>query len=596
MPRLAATLLAALSVATTASAAPAPAPALAPVPAPGPADDLKQVIADHWRWFLDTNPTYASALGDKTQDGKLADPSIAAADARAAEATRFVARLDAIPDRDLAPADRLNKAILRRTLDETVIGNRYPQRLIGFTSYYSWWQGFAGMADDLPFASGSDYRSYLTRLRGYATYAPAAIAVGRAALAAGVAQPCETLGGIPASIAGLTTADPQKSRYYEPFLKPRPTDVSAGDWSTMQADARRVITTVVVPQNRALERWYVSDYAPKCRKDPAAAALPQGRDWYAWRVKVETTTDMTPDQVHRLGLSEVARIRAEMQKIAKEAGFADADAMTASMKTSPKYFARTPEELLAAASRQAKVIDGKMPSLFVTLPRLPYGVRAIPAETAEGTTTAYYAQGSPASGIAGTYYVNTSKLDQRPLWELPALTAHEAVPGHHHQIALQQELALPDFRRHAVSFTAFTEGWGLYSERLGIDMGIYDTPEKNMGRLSYEMWRACRLVVDTGIHAKGWSKSRAVQFMKANSALTDANIDAEINRYISWPGQALGYKIGELKIRALRSKAEDALGTRFDLRRFNDAVLAQGSIPLDVLETEIDAWIAAERR
>ena len=582
MPRLAFTLFASLSVATAATAQ--------------PADDLKRVIDDHWAWFLATNPTYASTLGDKTQDGKLSDPSVAAADRNAATAAGFVARLDAIADRDLSASDRVNKAILRRTLDETVVGNRYPQRLIGFTSYYSWWQGFAGMADDLPFASASDYRSYVARLRGYARYAPAAIDVGRAALAAGVVQPCETLAGVALSIAGLTTADPRKSRYYEPFLKTRPADLSASDWAAMQRDAAGVITTVIVPQNQALERWYTSDYLPRCRKDPAAAALPQGADWYGWRVKVETTTEMTPDAVHRLGQSEVKRIRAEMEQVARTAKFANADAMIATMKTDPRYFAKTPDDLLAAASRQAKIIDGKMPGLFAALPRLPYGVRAIPAETAEGTTTAYYSQGSPASGIAGTYYVNTSKLPQRPLWELPALTAHESVPGHHHQIALQQELELPKFRRHAVSFTAFTEGWGLYSERLGIDMGIYDTPEKDMGRLSYEMWRACRLVVDTGIHAKGWTKARAVQFMKDNSALTDANIDAEVNRYISWPGQALGYKIGELKIRELRTRAETALGTRFDLRRFNDAVLAQGSVPLDVLETQLDAWIATAKR
>jgi uncharacterized protein (DUF885 family) len=250
---------------------------------------------------------------------------------------------------------------------------------------------------------------------------------------------------------------------------------------------------------------------------------------------------------------------------------------------------------MAAAAYQAKMIDGKMPTLFGKLPRLPYGVRAIPAETAEGTTTAYYMPGSPAAGISGTYYVNTSKLDQRPLFELPALTAHEAVPGHHNQIALQQEMPLPEFRKHAAFFTAFTEGWGLYSEYLGIGLGLYDTPEKDMGRLSYEMWRACRLVVDTGIHAKGWDKARAVAFMKDNSALTDANINAEVNRYISWPGQALGYKLGELRIKALRKKAEDALGAKFDLRAFHDALLAQGSVPLDQLEKQVDVWIASER-
>ena len=249
---------------------------------------------------------------------------------------------------------------------------------------------------------------------------------------------------------------------------------------------------------------------------------------------------------------------------------------------------------MRATARVTKEIDGHMPRLFGTLPRLPYTIREIPAEIAEGTTTAYYNSGSPESGIAGTYYVNTSKLAQRPLWEIPALSLHEAVPGHHHQIALQQELDLPPFRRHFTSYTAFTEGWGLYSESLGRDMGLYDTPARRMGELSYQMWRASRLVVDTGIHAMGWDKDRAVRFMRDNTALTEANIDAEVNRYISWPGQALGYMIGRLKILELRQRAEQALGDRFDLRHFHDAVLRNGSVPLDVLEAEIDAWIAAE--
>ncbi|MDQ4088280.1 MAG: DUF885 domain-containing protein, partial [Pseudomonadota bacterium] len=258
-------------------------------------------------------------------------------------------------------------------------------------------------------------------------------------------------------------------------------------------------------------------------------------------------------------------------------------------------FATEPEQLMRETARVLKSNDGQLPAYFGTLPRLPYGIREIPAEIAEGTTTAYYNQGSLAAGIAGTYYVNTSKLDQRPLWEVPALSLHEAVPGHHLQIALQQELEIAPFRQNFAFFTAFTEGWALYSESLGRDMGLYDTPARRMGELSYQMWRAARLVVDTGIHAMRWDKARAIQFMRDNTALTEANIEAEVNRYISWPGQALGYMIGRLKILELRQRAEQALGERFDVRRFHDAVLRNGSIPLDVLEAEIDAWIEAER-
>jgi uncharacterized protein (DUF885 family) len=323
--------------------------------------------------------------------------------------------------------------------------------------------------------------------------------------------------------------------------------------------------------------------------------LPQGPAFYALQVRVHTTTDLTPDQIHEIGLGEVKRIRAEMDVVAKGAGYADRATFIAKLRTDPVYFAKTPTELMAASALQAKTIDGMLPRYFGRLPRLPYGIKTIPAETAEGTTTAYYSPGSPNVGIAGNYYVNTSKLPQRPLWEQAALTAHEAVPGHHLQIALQQELDLPEFRKNAAGFTAFVEGWALYTEHLGIEMGLYDTPEKNMGRLSYEMWRACRLVVDTGLHAKGWTKAQAIAFMRDNTALTDANIEAEVNRYISWPGQALGYKLGELKIRELRARAEKALGPKFDLRAFHDRVLGGGAVPLDVLERDVDGWIAGQR-
>jgi uncharacterized protein (DUF885 family) len=337
------------------------------------------------------------------------------------------------------------------------------------------------------------------------------------------------------------------------------------------------------------------DYLPRCATTVSISAQPGGSAYYAYQVRASTTTNLTPEQIHGIGLDEVKRIGAEMDAVARGAGYASRAAFVAKLRTDPSYYTNSPEELLAAAALMAKQLDGKMPGFFKRLPRLPYGIKAIPAETAEGTTTAYYSPGSPENGIAGNYYVNTSKLDQRPLWELPALTAHEAVPGHHHQIALQQELDLPPLRKHLASFTAFVEGWALYAERIGMEMGIYDTPEKQFGRLSYEMWRACRLVVDTGIHAKGWSKQQAVDFMTTNTALSAANIDAEVNRYISWPGQALAYKLGELKIRELRSRAESALGESFDIAAFHDAILGQGAVPLDILDAQIDDWIASQK-
>ena len=401
--------------------------------------------------------------------------------------------------------------------------------------------------------------------------------------------------GLEDRIASMIVEDPVESPLWLPF-KERPSTISEAQWTQLQARARTALETGVMPAYRDFRDFYVEEYAPECRTGmPGVLATPRGDEYYAHRVKSFTTTDMTPDQIHQLGLSEVARIRAEMETVAEEAGFESREAFIEHLRTDPQYYPETPEELLEAAGALAKQIDGWMPKLFGTLPRQPYTVLPIPAAQAPGNTTAYYESGSLATGQPGIYRVNTTELDQRPLWELPALGVHEAVPGHHHQIALQQELDIHPLRQHGTFFTAFVEGWGLYSERLGIEMGLYDTPAKEMGRLRYEMWRASRLVVDTGIHSRGWSKQQAVDFMLDNTALSAGNIDAEVNRYITWPGQALAYKIGELKIRELRTRAETALGSSFSLRDFHDAVLENGAVPLDVLEAHIDRWIAEQQ-
>jgi uncharacterized protein (DUF885 family) len=306
---------------------------------------------------------------------------------------------------------------------------------------------------------------------------------------------------------------------------------------------------------------------------------------------------MTPEQIHELGNLEVARIRALMEAEIRASGFrGNFAAFQRFLRTDPQFYARTPEDLIEHASEVAKRADGQLPRLFGTLPRLSYGIRVIPAEHAEGSTTAYYTQGSAALGQSGTYWVNTTHLDQRPLYELPALTVHEAMPGHHLQISRAQELGeLPYFRRNAFE-TAFVEGWGLYAESLGEDMGLYRTPYERFGRLSYEMWRACRLVADTGIHWKRWTMAQARQCFDENSALSPHNITTELERYVSWPGQADAYKIGEIEFRRLRAKAETALGTRFDVRDFHDAVLREGPLPLDLLDRKIDAWIVSQQR
>ncbi|HEX9946974.1 MAG TPA: DUF885 domain-containing protein [Allosphingosinicella sp.] len=563
--------------------------------AAAPADDFKRLLDEHYAWLLRESPTYATSLGVRDHDDRIEDISLAARDRQAREAAGFLERLNRIPAEALSPSDRVNRAILKRGLEEGIEANRFRQRVMLFTTYAGWHQSFAGLADNLPFRTRADYESYLTRLALYPKQNDAALDITSQAVRGGFVLPCSVLGNYEKGIAGVIADDPAKSRFYEPFARARPSDVTEAEWTAMQARARRLVADVLNPAYAKHLAFYRTAYAPKCAKTDSISAQPGGREYYAFRVRQETTTDLTADQIHSIGLGEAARIRAEMEKVAKAAGFAGREAFIRELRTNPKYYATTPAQLMQAAATTAKTVDGKMPGFFGTLPRLPYGVREIPPEIAEGTTTAYYGQGSPASGLAGTYYVNTSKLDQRPLWELPALTLHEAVPGHHHQISLQQEVELPPFRRHFTFFTAFTEGWGLYAESLGEEMGLYDTPEKKMGQLSYQAWRAARLVVDTGIHSKGWDKAKAVAFMRENTALTEGNIDAEVNRYISWPGQALGYKIGELRIKELRAKAEKALGPKFDLRRFHDSVLLQGSVPLDVLEAQVDSWIASEK-
>ncbi|MEM8696999.1 MAG: DUF885 domain-containing protein [Pseudomonadota bacterium] len=568
----------------------AAAPAIA-----APEDDLANLMDDVWASALRESPELATSVGVRDYDDRVSDISLEAQDRRASEARTYLDRLRAIPEDQLSADARTDYGILERMLSEAIEANGFAQRTMLFTTFAGWHQNFASLPNNLPFQTPADFESYLTRLSLYPTINDTAIAISTQAAEQGYTLPCAVLDGYEQSISGVIGEDVTTSRFYEPFTRPRPTAVSEEAYGGYAARAREIISTVLAPEYAEHLEWYTTVYRPACRAEVGISAQPGGADFYAFRIRQMTTTDLGAQEIHDIGLAEVARIRAEMEDVAAEAGFETREAFIEHLRTDPQYYAQTPEQLMSAVALQSKELDGLMPSMFSVMPRLPYGIRAIPDEIAEGTTTAYYNPGSPESGIAGTYYVNTSLLDQRPLWEIPALSAHEGVPGHHHQIALQQEIDMHPLRQNLAFFTAFIEGWGLYSERIGIEMGIYDTPAENMGRLSYEMWRACRLVVDTGIHALGWSKEQAIQFMRDNSALTEANIEAEVNRYISWPGQALAYKIGELRIRALRERAETALGADFDVRLFHDAVLGQGSVPLDVLEGQIDRWIAAQQ-
>jgi uncharacterized protein (DUF885 family) len=561
----------------------------------GPTEDFQKLQVEYWAATLRDAPLFATQVGVTDYDRQLGPLSLAEMDRQAAQSAAFLKRLEAIPAASLPVSEQANRAILKRQLEDAVEANRFGQRQLLYSTLGSYHDFLAGMAETMPFRSARDYDNYLARLELVPDRMKSYGEISLKAAREGFVQPCVTMANFASTITGNITPDVAQSRFYSPFTAQRPESIAPAEWATLQLRAKTVITTKVNPAYQAFAHLYDRDLKNKCRQAVGVSAMPQGPEYYAFQVRQQTTTNLTPDEIHQIGLREVARIRAEMEQVASKAGFASREAMIADMRANPKWFTKTPEELLEATALMAKTIDGKMPSLFGRLARLPYGIRPMAAATAPGDTTARYQPGSPEAGLAGFYLVNTTKLDQRPLWEIPALTVHEAVPGHHMQIALQQELEMPDWRRNTAFFTAFVEGWGLYSERLGIEMGLYDTPQKDMGRLGYEMWRASRLVVDTGIHSKGWTKEQAVAFMKDNTTLTDANIDAEVNRYISNPGQALAYKLGELKIRELRMKAEKSLGPKFDLRRFHDAVLGQGAVPLDTLETQINGWITSEQ-
>ncbi|MEP2235392.1 MAG: DUF885 domain-containing protein [Alteripontixanthobacter sp.] len=549
-----------------------------------------------WQWVLDNNPSLATSIGDRRGDGKLGDMSLEAYDRQIAETRDFLARLEAIDERALPSDLRVDRAIQLASLRDEIAGSAFDQnRYVIFTNRGGWFSGFASAPYRSPFFTKADYESYIARLEAYPELNRQGIDRSRMAVARSLTQPCEPMEGFAERIDRQIFDNAEDSPFWRPFAE-RPASISQTDWDALVARGRSAIEGDVIPAYRDFAEFYRSEYEPVCRTGtPGILASPDGAEYYAYRVRSFTTTDMTPDEVHILGLSEVARIRAEMEQVAASAGYDTREAYIEHLRTDPQYYMTDADEYVAYAQALAKEIDGWMPKLFGTLPRQPYTVSPIPAAQAPGNTTAYYERGSLETGAAGIYRINTTELDQRPLWELPALGVHEAVPGHHHQIALQQELDIHPLRANGTFFTAFVEGWGLYSERLGIEMGLYDTPAKQMGRLSYEMWRATRLVVDTGIHSKGWSKARAVEFMLDNTALTPGNIDAEVNRYITWPGQALAYKIGELKIRELRGRAEDTLGEDFDLRAFHDAVLENGAVPLNVLEAHIDDWIAQQQ-
>ncbi|QWP75246.1 DUF885 domain-containing protein [Lysobacter sp. K5869] len=591
---LAAAIAAGLSCAPSMAIAAAPAAATGAPARSAQAQALHVLFDEEWERGLRENPESASYNGDKRFNDRWTDVSLSAIQARADGDRRALERLRAIDRAALSQEDQLSYDTFAWNLERSAQRQKFREHLMPL-SQQGGVQTADGIVEGLAFDSVKDYRDWLARLRAVPAMVEQNQALMREGVKAGLTPPRVLMERVPAQVAKQVVDDPTRSPFYKPFAR-FPDSIPAAERAQLQDEAKRTIAQTVVPAYRAFGEFFQRDYLPKTRTTIAAGDLPDGKAYYDFLAGYYTTTDLSAEQIHQTGLKEVARIRAQMEKIRAEVGFqGDLAAFFHYLRTDPKFFYKTPAELLEAYQATAKRIDPELVKISKIIPRQPYGVRPIADNIAPDTTTAYYLAGAVDGSRAGYYYVNLYKPESRPKWEMIPLSLHEAVPGHHFQFA--RGLELPDaplFRRTGY-FVAYGEGWGLYAERLGYDMGLYDDPYDRMGQLSYDMWRAVRLVVDTGMHAKGWSRERAIKFFMDNAPKTEQDVVNEIDRYIGTPGQALAYKIGQLKISELRERARQSLGERFDLRDFNDQVLATGSVPLSVLETRIDAWIAATK-
>jgi len=555
---------------------------------------LHAFFAEEWERGLRENPESASFEGDKRFNDRWSDNSLEAIAASEAADREALARLKRFDRSRLSPADQLNYDTYLWLQEKSVQRQAFREYLQPM-GHQGGVQTADGLVEGLAFNETRDYREWLARMRAMPKAIDQTIALMREGVKVGNVPPRVLMQRVPAQIAAQIVDDPAASPFYRPFAK-FAAGVPESERATLQAEARKVVAEQIVPAYRKLQTYFNDDYLPKTRTGIAVADLPNGKAYYDFLAGYYTTTGLSADAIHDIGVKEVARIRTEMEKIKAEVGFKGTlPEFFTFMRTDPRFFEKTPEALLAHYRAISKRIDPELVKVFRIIPRQPYGVRPIPDNIAPDTTTAYFQPGASDGSRAGFYYVNLYKPDMRPIWEMMPLSLHEAVPGHHFQFARGLELPdAPMFRRTAY-FVAYGEGWGLYAEQLGYDMGLYDDPYDRMGQLAYEMWRAVRLVVDTGMHAKGWSRDRAIAYFKDNAPKTDQDVVNEIDRYIGTPGQALAYKIGQLKISELRARAKQALGDKFDLRDFNDAVLETGSVPLETLERHIDAWIVARR-
>ena len=555
--------------------------------------EFAALVERMWQFQLEQDPLFATSVGEHRYNDRLPAVSRADSERRNAAQVAFLERLDQILRDQLSANDRINYDILHRQITDGLAEFAFGSHFMPITQRSGFHIWFPELPRDIPLNTLIDYENYIARLRAFGDYADGHIGLMREGIAAERVLPAIALEGWSQAIDAQITDDPESSLLYVPF-KEFPATIFAGEHDRLRVAAREAISTSVVPGYRRFRRFMEEEYVPGARDSVGISAVPGGREFYRHRVRRYTTLALTPEEVHQTGLAEVKRIRTEMDQIIRRVEFdGDFAAFTKFLREAPQFYASSSEELLKEVSLVLKKMDGQLPTLFSRLPRLPYGLREVPEYIAPRATAAYYQRPTGDGTKAGFFYMNTYNLKSRPLYTIEALSLHEAVPGHHLQIALQQEMEeLPNFRRYS-GFTAFIEGWALYAERLGREVGFYEDPYSDFGRLTMEIWRACRLVVDTGIHYNGWTRQRAIDYLHNNSAMSLHNIRAEVDRYITWPGQALAYKTGEMKIRELRQQAEAKLGERFDIRAFHDVVLGSGGVPLDVLEANVKAWVDA---
>ncbi len=554
---------------------------------------FKEFLDKNWQDSLEKSPLFASLLGDKRYDEKVSSNSIEDFFIEKEYESYVLDVLSQIDPNNLSEEDQLNYRLLKSDYEISLEGREYPGYYMrlnqrgGVQDYYLY-------GNRLNFTDLQSYKNWFERVKGYTQNVRNSLEINKEGLELGYTQPKLVTRGVSAQIGAMLEKDLEDHPYFKIFKNVG--DVaSSKDALALQNEVKEYIQNVLNPTYQELYDFLVNEYLPESRDTIGISDVPNGKDWYEYLARYHTTTNLTPDEIHEIGLREVAKIRAEMEDIIEQVGWeGDFNSFLQYLRTDPRFYYETGEELLQAYRAMSKEIDAYMPTLFNKLPRAPYGVIPIPMESAPFTTTAYY--NAPSKGRPGYYYANLYMPEVRPKYEIPVLSVHEAVPGHHHQISLAQEMEnVPNFRKY-LSITAFVEGWGLYSEQLGESMGIYDDPYDKFGQLTYDMWRAVRLVVDTGMHYKNWSREDAVNLFLENTAKTEQDINNEVDRYIAWPGQALAYKIGQLKIMELRDKSKEALGDDFDIKDFHDHILSFGSIPLNILEEKVDEFIEAKSK